>query len=155
MQDPNDRPSPYHQAINLIIRSARLHHQGIEKQFGDTGLHRSQRMMLMHLSRRDIVPSQRELADHFNISPACVARTLKALASEGYISRACDEEDQRRNHVFITDKGLDIVQTTKDSFEQFDRTVFDGFSMEEIAQLTALLDRVHANLQRSCEPSQK
>ena len=155
MQDPNDRPSPYYLAINLIIRSARLHHQGIEKQFGDTGLHRSQRMMLMYLSRRDAVPSQRELADHFNISPACVARTLKALASEGYISRACDEEDQRRNHVYITDKGLDIVQTTKDSFEQFDRTVFVGFSMEEIAQLTALLDRVHSNLQRSCEPSTK
>jgi len=151
MLESNDRGSPYHQAINLIIRSARLHHRGIEKQVIDTGLHRSQRMMLMYLSLRDTIPSQREIADHFNISPACVARTLKALSSEGYISRTSDEEDQRRNHVHITDKGLAIVQATKDSFEEYDRTVFDGFSPEEIDQLTALLSRVHENLQRDDE----
>lgn len=151
MLQSNDRGSPYHQAINLIIRSARLHHRGIEKQVSDTGLHRSQRMMLMFLSRRDTIPSQREIADHFNISPACVARTLKALASEGYISRTSDEEDQRRNHVNITEKGLAIVQATRDSFEEYDQTVFDGFSMEEIEQLTGLLNRVHENLRRGDE----
>ena len=69
----------------------------IEKQFGDTGLHRSQRRMLMHLSRFETMPSQRRIADDFDVSPACVARTLKSLAGEGYITRADDDADRSQD----------------------------------------------------------
>jgi len=151
MFQENEPVSKAHQALNLVIRSSRLHHRGIEKLFGDTGLHRSQRMMLMFLSRKESIPSQREIADHFNISPACVARALKSMASEGYIIRTCDQDDQRRNHVSITEKGLQLITETRNSFEEFDKTAFVGFSEEEHDQLIALLSRMHENLQASVE----
>jgi len=146
MTPGTDRADAIHQAIGMIIKTSRLHHRGIENKLSNTGLHRSQRMMLLHLSCRDSVPSQRELADHFNISPACVARTLKALASEGYISRSCDADDQRRNHVSITEKGLKAVEETHCAFDQFDQTVCEGLSDEELQQLTSLLERLVQNL---------
>lgn len=147
MQDP-ERGSLIHRAIDLMIRTTRLHHRNIEKQFEDTGLHRSQRRMLMHLSRFDTMPSQRRIADDFDISPACVARTLKALASEGYITRADNEDDLRRNTVSITEKGLNTVSETHLTFEHVDTAAFENMTAEEIDQLISLLGRVQDNLRR-------
>lgn len=151
MTTENDRSAAVHQAIGMIITTSRLHHRGIENQLSETGLHRGQRMMLLHLSDHDSVPSQRELADRFNISPACVARTLKALANEGYINRISDADDQRRNHVSITEKGLKLIRETRTAFDQFDQTACDGITDEELTQLTSLLKRMQENLQRSEE----
>lgn len=148
MSQENRRASLIHQAIDLMIRTSRLHHRNIEKQFGDTGLHRSQRRMLMHLSRFETMPSQRRIADDFDVSPACVARTLKSLAGEGYITRADDDADLRRNTVAITEKGLDTVSETRHAFEQIDHAAFEGMTEEEIEQLARLLGRVQENLRR-------
>lgn len=148
MAEQPERGAQIHQAIDLLIHTTRLHHRNIEKLFGDTGLHRSQRMLLMHLSRCDGTPSQRELADRFDISPACVARTLKSLASEGYITRTGDEDDLRRNNVSITQKGLDIVFETRHAFDQIDQATFDGLDAGDIDLLTSLLSRIQDNLRR-------
>ena len=137
-----------HRGIDLLIRTSRLHHRNIEKQFEDTGLHRSQRRMLMHLSRFETMPSQRKIADDFDISPACVARTLKSLAIEGYITRTGDEDDLRRNTVSITEKGLHTVSETHQTFERVDAAAFENMTAEEIEQLISLLSRVQDNLRR-------
>ncbi len=151
MPHDSERAAQIHRAIDLLIRSSRQHHRNIEKCFENTGLHRSQRRMLMHLSRFEAMPSQRKIADDFEISPACVARTLKALASEGYITRAGDEDDLRRNNVSITEKGLNTVAETRQTFDSIDQSAFEGFSSEELDQLISLLGRVKDNLARSEE----
>ena len=151
MPHDSERAARIHQAIDLLIRSTRLHHRNIENRFENTGLHRSQRRMLMHLSRFETMPSQRRIADDFDISPACVARPLKALASEGYITRVGDEDDLRRNNVSITEKGLNTVSETRSTFERMDQAAFEGLSGEEIDQLIYLLGRVKDNLARIAE----
>ena len=151
MPHDSERSAQIHRAIDLLIRSSQLHHRNIEKRFENTGLHRSQRRMLMHLSRFETMPSQRKIADDFDISPACVARTLKALASEGYITRAGDEDDLRRNNVSITEKGLSTVSETRDIFESIDQAAFDGLSVDDLSQLISLLDRIKGNLARAAE----
>ena len=146
MAENAQRAVRIHSVIDLMIRTMRLHHRNIERVGSETGLHRSQRMLLMHLSKSETAPSQKEIAEHFDISPACVARTLKALAAEGYITRSGDDDDQRRNNVRITEKGVRSVTETRRAFDEFDQTIFSDFSDEEIAQLTALLSRVQHNL---------
>lgn len=148
MNPSNERDAQIHRAIDLLIRTSRQHLRCIEHIFGDTGLHRSQRRMLMLLSRCEEAPSQREIADQFDISPACVARTLKSLAADGYISRSGAENDQRRNNVSITEKGLSTVSETRRVFDEIDRSGFEGFTEDEISQLSALLSRVQENLHR-------
>ena len=148
MSQENGRSALIHQAIDLMIRTSRLHHRNIEKLFDDTGLHRSQRRMLMHLSRFETMPSQRKIADDFDISPACVARTLKSLALEGYNTRTGDEDDLRRNTVSITEKGLQTVSETHQTFERVDDAAFENMTAEEIEQLISLLGRVQDNLRR-------
>ena len=89
-----------------------------------------------------------QIADDFDISPACVARTLKSLAIEGYITRTGDEDDLRRNTVSITEKGLHTVSETHQTFERVDAAAFENMTAEEIEQLISLLSRVQDNLRR-------
>lgn len=147
MSQENDWNERVHIAFDLMLRTARLHHRTVDKLFGDTGLPRSQRKILMYLSRSDSTPSQREIAQHFDISPACVARMLKSMASEGFITRTGDEDDLRRNQVRITEKGMQTVSQTGVAFNGVDARMFFGFSDEEVRVLTELLQRLHDNLQ--------
>lgn len=150
MSQENERTERVHAAFDLMLRTTRLHHRIVDKLFGDTGLPRSQRKILLYLSRSGEIPSQREIARHFDISPACVARMLKSLASEGFITRTGDEDDLRRNQVRIAEKGTQTVSETLAAFERIDARMFQGFSDEEIRHLSCLLGRIHENL-HACE----
>lgn len=143
-----ERAAQIHRAIDLMIHTTRLHHRNIEKLFDNTGLHRSQRPLLMHLSRTNGATSQREIADRFDVSPACVARSLKSLAIDGYITRTGSEDDMRRNNVSITDKGRRTVEQTQHAFDALDASAFENMSTDEIDQLISLLSRVQNNLRR-------
>lgn len=146
MTPETERNLLVHQAIDLMIRSTRQHHRNVEKLFGNTGLHRSQRKLLLYLSKHDGTLSQRELADEFDISPACVARALKALVNEGYIRRTGNEDDQRRNDVSITEKGISVITDSQRAFDQVDQQTFAGFEADEIRHLIDLFTRVQQNL---------
>ena len=135
MSEPAGRDAQVRQAIDLLIRTSRSHHRNIEKLFGDTGLHRGQRKLLMHLSHATSALSQRELADRLDVSPAYMARALKGLTAGGYITCAENATDSRRN---------DIEQ----AFDEFDLRCFSEMDDAEIDRLIALLGRVLENLRR-------
>ena len=147
--DPNThRDAAVHDAVGAILRASRMHNRGIDRLGSEQGLNRSPCMLLSCLSRREEPPSQKELAEFFDISPACVTRTLKSLAADGCIRRSEDEGDQRCNRVTITERGLELIGRIERAFHAFDLDMFDGLSAEEIDQLTRLLNRVVANLHR-------
>lgn len=137
------------QAIDLLIRTSRSHHRNIEKLFGDTGLHRGQRKLLMHLSHATSALSQRELADRLDVSPAYMARALKGLTAGGYITCAENATDSRRNDIEITLKGRKIIAETEQAFDEFDLRCFSEMDDAEIDRLIALLGRVLENLRRT------
>lgn len=139
--------SPHTRAIGLLIRIMRRHHACVERRIGDLGIHHSQHRMLMQLAKREgELPSQKELAEAMGISPAAVATTLKRLEKEGYIARSCTDEDNRRNEIRITDQGLSKVVESREIFEKTDRSMFEGFSAEEMATLLAFMERIDKNL---------
>lgn len=90
--------------------------------------------------------SQRDVARTLRVSPATVAVSLKTLERDGYVARAADERDQRRNRVSLTDKGRKAVERCAESFQAVDRRMLSGFSPEEKRQLTGFLTRMIDNL---------
>ena len=99
--------SPCMRAVGLLIRVMRRHHACVERRIGDLGIHHGQHRMLMQLAKRqEDIPSQKELAEIMGISPAAVTATLKKLEREEYISRSMTDEDNRKNEIRITEKGL-------------------------------------------------
>ena len=130
-----------------------MHRKSIEKWATDAGMHRSQHRMLMYLSRCENIPSQKDLALHFDISPAAVAGTLKKLEADGYIERGkCSERaDSRYNEIRITDRGREATIQSRKYFRHVDMEAMRDFSDEELETFISFLLRIQENL-KSCEP---
>lgn len=124
----------------------RMHHKQAEKMLSKTGVHRNQHMLLMHLYHSKETPSQKDIADRFNISPAAVAVSLKKLENEGYISRNTCENDNRYNEITITEKGKQVVDISKEILDRLDERSFGKLSDEEKETLGKLLDKIIDNL---------
>ena len=146
--------SPPLRAVGLLIRIMRRHHACVERQIGSLGIHHSQHRVLMHLARRGgEPPSQRELAERLGVSPAAVTTILQRLEKEGYISRAITDEDNRRHEIRITERGLAKVLEGREIFETTDRSMFEGFSEEEMATLISFMERIDQNLDAAGAPA--
>ena len=146
--------SPHMRAVGLLIRNMRRHHALVERRTCDLGIHHSQHRMLIALAKRqDNVPSQKELAEILGISAAAVTATLKKLEKEGYITRSMTDEDNRKNEIRITDMGISKLMEGRAIFESSDRTMFEGFSPEEMAMLISFMERIGRNLDDAGVPT--
>lgn len=133
-------------AVNMLISTNRMHKRLIDSSVCDNiGLHRTQHIILMHLSRRERLPSQKELAEHLNITPAAVTGALKKLETGGYIERSAGD-DNRFNEISITELGKRVVEETKTMFAKIDTLMFCGFSDEELKILIGYFERMQDNL---------
>lgn len=136
-------------AIKCIIDTNKLHRQMAERRAHAVTLPPSQHRMLMMLAKRDIAPSQKEIAEIFSITPAAVAVTMKKLESAGFITRdkqGC--EDARYNKIYVTEKGIAEMHTTHEYFDYIDENMFCDFDEDEINTLISLMRRAKANLQK-------
>lgn len=131
-------------AINSLISVQKLHKHLIDIRVQDIGIHRTQHRILMHLSRKGNLPSQKELAEHLGITPAAVTGALQKLESDGYIIRKLGS-DNRYNEILITDFGKQIVEKTRLIFAQIDDSMFSGFTDGELDSFTEYLDRIKNN----------
>lgn len=141
-----DIPTP-HEVHHKFMKLNRLHRIAVEKRINDCGIHRSQHMLLMFLHRCENIPTQREIADRFEISPAAVATSLKKLEADGYITRQANESDTRQNMIFITDKGRSMVKFSKSTFEELDNLTYSALTKSELSELDRLLTKIIDNLE--------
>ncbi len=136
-----------HQIVNLFRQSDQAMKRVIGKKVEDTGIYRSQHRLLMILGKHPDC-SQTAIANKLEISPAAVAVSLKKLEKAGYITRSCDAEDSRMNHVVITDKGKKAIDQSILYFQEIEDAMFEGFSQEELEIYAAFLERVIQNEER-------
>jgi DNA-binding MarR family transcriptional regulator len=131
-----------------FIGVSRMHRKAIGKYSADIGLHHSQHRMLMHLANNEVIRSQKQLAEHFAVSPAAVATMLKKLEADGYIARAksANGQDCRNNEIIITELGRRIATETEKYFRLVDSRAVKDFTDEEIEQFMRLLDKMQKNL---------
>ncbi len=142
--EPNERQA----ALNLFKCTNRLHLKVFDKCLGSMNIRRSQHRILMYLARNGTAVSQKDIAAEFEISPAAVAVTLKKLEEGGFIERTAHENDNRYNSVSITDKGLEVVNATREAFFKVDMLMFDELSSDELQILSTCLAKMHNSLKR-------
>ena len=133
-------------AIEMFIKTNRMHKKLID--FGvqsSINIHRTQHIILMHLAKCNTLLSQKELAEHLNITPAAVTGALKKLECDGYIRRSVGG-DNRYNEITITEQGRRVVEESRALFQRIDRSLFVGFSDEEIRTFTDFLERMQNNM---------
>lgn len=133
-----------HRIIHLLGVTDRTLKRSISKKVEKTGVYRSQHKLLMILGKHPEC-SQTELAERLEISPAAVAVSLKKLEKSGFISRQCQESDNRVNQVVITEKGWKAIDQSVQYFKELDQAFLEDFSLEELGQLETFLERMIKN----------
>lgn len=144
--DKNFDKERAHLTFYKMIQVDRFHRSVFEKMHSAFGIHRSQHRLLMYISRKDTCPSQKDIAEHFDISPAAIAVSLKKLEDSGYITRESLEKDNRFNRITLTEKGKIIVEKSEDFFAQSDFAMFRDFSEQDYANLLECLKKMMTGL---------
>ena len=132
-------------AVDMMIRTDRMHKTLIDSRAGALGIHRTHHRILMYLSRHGTLTSQKELADHLDVTPAAVTGALKKLISDGYIERTLGR-DNRYNELRITERGEVLVNRTHELFSATDRSLFDGFTDGELETYARCLEKLQHNI---------
>lgn len=137
--------------VGSFIGVNRLHKRVVDNSIKSLGLHRSQHILLMHLNRHQESFSQKELAEHLQISPTAIAVKIKKLESDGFIERQKQSADGRFNKVSITEKGMDIVKRTECIFGGIDSKMIEGLTDTEIDNFISVAEKLRANLEKISE----
>ena len=150
---PFDKTEPPHPTfcpeptlgMRLSETDKRLHNC-LRKACEAVGLPQSYRQFLFHLELGDGL-TQQELANRVRLSPPTVSVTLQKMEREGLLLRQPDEKDQRTIRVFLTDAGHDVNQRIHDALFAVDSRLTEGFSAEEQALFSSMLQRMNENLE--------
>ena len=134
-------------AVNIMIKTDRLHKQLLDNTVSGIGIHRSQHRILMHIARNNKLVSQKSLAEHMGITPAAITVALKKLEKDGYIKRK-QGEDNRFREVEITEAGKRVVNETRELFSKADTSLFENFSDEELEGYVMSLEKINANIRK-------
>ena len=141
----NPREDRTHAATDQMIRIMRMHHRIVEKRIDGLGIHHSQHRMLMRLSNMGRIESQKDLAEALDVSPACVARTLKALSAAGLIEKT-EGSDSRCREIEVLPKGQRLIDASVRTFQQTAAEMFSNIPDGDIDHLISTLDRIRENL---------
>ena len=134
-------------AIETMMKVNKMHRAMMEQRVKEIGIHRTQHRILMHLARDGMLPSQKELADKLDITPAAVTVALRKIEQNGYIERSLGH-DSRHNELKITPKGRAVADRTRELFTAADTAMFDGFSEQELESYIACLEKMKNNIEK-------
>ena len=90
--------------------------------------------------------TQRELADAVGITEATLTHHLTAMDTAGLITRTRDTGNRRVQVVGLTEAGEAAFVRLRDTAIAFDARLNAGFTESDVATLTALLDKLAANV---------
>lgn len=116
----------------------------VERQLAPLGLTAQQAAVLLHASREPTTP--RRLAELVGTDTAGMTRLLDRLADKDLLRRTRHPEDRRSLLVELTDAGRALLPQLPPVFGRVTNQLFTGFTQDEIAAVTGLLERMHANL---------
>ena len=133
-----------------FARFMRIHHKTMHRYFQSIGMFNGHPHMLFHIRRTPGI-TQKELAEHMEISPASVAISIRRLESASLIRRERDEKDGRVMHLYLTPVGEEMDRACAKGKEFLMNTAYRGFTAEEQNALAALLQKMTLNLQEACD----
>ncbi len=91
--------------------------------------------------------SQKELAQKSTRDPASITRTLDILEKKGLIERLRIPGNRRTYNITLKKEGQELINQKLDTVIRMREKSLDGFSENEIKQLSGFLTRIKINAQ--------
>lgn len=124
------------------------HHHTMRQYFQSHGLFNGQPIMLFEIKQSPGI-TQKELADHMNITPASVAVSVRRMEAEGLVQRHRDTRDARIQHLTLTDKGKSLDKACRQARDIIIDVLYEDFSPEELAGMDRMLHHMMLKLDKA------
>lgn len=89
-----------------------------------------------------------DLTEYLGISRQSLDNVLKRLEREGSVQRVTSQLDKRAKNVALTPSGQQSWLNLEDQFFQFYRQAMSGFSLDDLASLIHLLNKLNTGLKQ-------
>jgi len=137
------------QLYNTLNRLSRQMHRFSHRAEHKRSLFFGQSKLLQLIAKNEGI-IQRDLAEQMDMRPSSMTEALGRLEQLNLILRKRDEEDQRSMHIYLTNKGKEIVEDAVRSEEEFMKKftdiVFKEISEEEIEKMLAITSKLCKSL---------
>lgn len=115
----------------------------------------SQSRIMGFIAHSKTPPCSRDIEEFFGLSHPSVSGTLARLEKKDFIEFRPDEQDHRCKRIYILPKGLECHSRMVQTIDGIEQRIVDGFTAEEQAQFSALLNRAIQNLGGECRHPNK
>lgn len=132
----------------MMYHISRHHFNHIHAELSEYDVYPGQPPLMFALARQN-GQSQKELAEQLEITPATLTVMIKRMEKNGLLRREADVEDQRISRIYLTDKGLEILEDVRETLERLEQQAIEGLTDEDIQTLRQLLLRINRNISRS------
>lgn len=136
--------------LHLIGDVCGVKYQRMMELLDALGLYQGQPSVLHALWASDGMP-QSELAERLNRSPSTITKTVQRMERAGFVERRPDSGDERLSLVYLTEAGRAVKSDVERVWQQFAAEAFAGFDDDELRQFSALLERLHRNIEHRGE----
>lgn len=135
------------QLYSMLHRLTRQMHRFYHTSEHKHGLYHGQSHLLQTIAKGDGIV-QRDLAELIDMRPPSITEAIGRMEELHYIWRKQDEKDQRLMHIYLTDKGKEIVKDTVLAEQKFADTLFEGLTEEEIETMLSITSKLCNSLNR-------
>jgi MarR family transcriptional regulator, transcriptional regulator for hemolysin len=133
---------------NIAMRIAvvaRMMRNRFDREVSSLGVTRSKWSMIVVVARNPGA-TQRVIADALEMSEASTGRLIDRLCSEGLLERQERYDDRRARAVYLTKAAEPLLAKLGELADQGEKSVFRGFSDDELVTLKGYLDRLYKNV---------
>ncbi len=137
---------PFSETLSaLLVQICRAHRNKAQELLSKIDIHPGQEQLLLHLMPQD-GRTQTEMAGQLCVQPATVSRMLDRMEKNGLVKCRVDAEDQRISRIYLTEKGLELMEPVAHAWQALEEITFANLTLEERLLLRRLLLQVSANL---------
>ena len=109
--------------------------------------------ILMHLSGESTDFTRSDLADFIGVSRSSLALALKTLSLKGYIKvedakNKKEDKNLKKIHIHILPQADPVMDEIEEAYIQYEQSMFEGFSEEELETYGILDEKIKHNIQR-------
>ncbi|TYA69973.1 MarR family winged helix-turn-helix transcriptional regulator [Seonamhaeicola marinus] len=148
-ENPIDFESSLGPWLGKTVKMVEYHMQELFKKNG-LDLTKEQMVVLKKLHEKNGM-SQNELARLTFRDKSSLARLLSKMEKKMYIFRTPDETDKRVNQVFLTPKGIEMMQRARPIIKNMIQNMEQGVSLSEKQLIIQTLKKVQHNINSSIE----
>ncbi len=91
---------------------------------------------------------QKDIEKEFCISRSTVNDAIENMKNEGLISLEVDLKDQRKRHIILTEKGIELHKLSEKNMRKVSNDALSSLSKEEIVQLDNLLKKAEEGVKK-------